>query len=218
MTAPPNKRLLTDGAARFARVPAGDRPIEDSRPQAENQQTPIGVPPVFVPVCTSPARRSIDSRRPIVRRDPASTFSDPAIRLMPLLLSFLLALGGVSLGCAPVLLPAQSEARAPGIARVTLESVQGKDFVFLVWNETPGPLTVDREAVRLITPHDERAWDAGWMRRLVVVPAGGMHDVKMRFDLSGLNQGEQVAFDFSSALIVGGRPTPVPRFVMRVGD
>ena len=154
-----------------------------------------------------------------MRRKQLSGLASMTTRVV-LLSSLLLLPLGAGLGCTPALLPVQQEARAPGIARITLDSIDGNHFVFMVWNETAMPITVDREAVRLITPHDRRGWDAGWGRRLVVVPPGGVHDVKMKFDLDGLNQGEQVQFEFSSALIFGGRPVPVPvpRITLRVGD
>ena len=119
--------------------------------------------------------------------------------------------------CTPTLRPAQPEVRTPGAVRVTLDSLEGKTFVFLVWNETSLPIVVDRDAVRMITPHDTRDWNPGrFMRRFVEVPAGGVHDVKMNFDLGGLSKGEQVAFEFSGAVVAGGQRIPVPPFKFRV--
>jgi hypothetical protein len=123
------------------------------------------------------------------------------------------------LGCAPRVTALRSEAQAPGVARITLHSVHRGEFIFMVWNETALPVTVDRDAVVLITPRVRRAWTRGtFNRRMVIVPAGGVHDVKMEFKLDDVNEGEEVEIDFSSALISQGRPVPIPTLTFRVID
>jgi hypothetical protein len=124
------------------------------------------------------------------------------------------------LGCLPPRLTAlRSEVEAAGVARITLQSVDRGHFVFMVWNETALPVTVDRDAVVLIGPRVRRAWTRGtFSRRMVTVPAGGVHDVKMEFNLGDLKQGEEVEFDFSSALISQGRPVAIPTLTFRVLD
>lgn len=136
-----------------------------------------------------------------------------------LLLFFLAALVIVGVGCAPRVTALRSEVEAPTVARIALHSVKRGAFVFMVYNYTALPLTVDRDNVVLITPQVRRAWTRGnWSRRMVTVPAGGVHDVKLDFNMSDLNQGDEVQIDFSSALLSRGRPVSLPPLTFRVID
>lgn len=114
-------------------------------------------------------------------------------------------------GCAaPRRLMAQrAELITPGIVRVLLVEVEDNQITVDVFNQTMVPMIVYRDGLTLSTATGMRARMRGGVAHVYTLPPGGMHRVKVRFDLYGLRPGDQAALIFQNAVIVNGQPVPV---------
>ena len=116
---------------------------------------------------------------------------------------------------APACIPAhhvaaiQTEARAEGLARVSVREVDDNIFKFSVLNLSKEILVVDRDAVRLVTPRGSRERAPGGVAHTYTIQPGGAHDLNVKFDLEGLGEGTEVSISFTDAILVGGKPVPL---------
>jgi hypothetical protein len=149
--------------------------------------------------------------------DKLERFSSPLSRRRVLQTTF--AAAGAALFCGLILqegcgasshlVPQRGEVFLPGAARVVLMGVE-KDIVSLeVYNQTPAQLTIYRDSFLLSTPSGLRARQPGGVSNVYVVRPGGVHAVRLRFDLSGLHRGDQIALILQNALVVNGQPLPM---------
>jgi hypothetical protein len=130
-----------------------------------------------------------------------------------------LALGSLlSLGCgAPLRLYAeQDQLFTPGAARITVRSTLANQLQVQVWNQTGYPLTIYRDNFLLSTPLGTRSRLAGGASNVYVINPGGRHDVKLRYDLSGLARGDSLALLFQTGLLVNGQSLPIGPLPLRV--
>jgi hypothetical protein len=109
----------------------------------------------------------------------------------------------------PSAVESQTEAVYAGQARVVAHGVSGNIFRFSVENLSHDNMVVDRDAVRLGTNGGSRGRLPGGADSTYTIPPGGAHDVNVKFDLSGLSEGEEVSVQFGSAIHVAGLPVPV---------
>ncbi|MCS6911831.1 MAG: hypothetical protein RMK29_14870 [Myxococcales bacterium] len=119
--------------------------------------------------------------------------------------------------CGPSLMATRPEVHSPGAVRVALKSLSDDLFKFVVVNESPYPLVIYRDAVRLATATGTRSRLPGGLAHIYHVPPGGYHDVHVKFPLGGIRQGETVWVHFQQALLINGQPVAVEplEFVMR---
>ena len=78
-----------------------------------------------------------------------------------------------------------------------------------VFNQTAYPLVIYRDLFMLSTATGMRSRMPGGVSNVYTVRPGGVHTVKVRFDLTGMRPGEQAALVFQNALIVNGQPLPL---------
>jgi hypothetical protein len=124
-----------------------------------------------------------------------------------------LLLGGTTefIGCgtASRLIAQRGEVFTPGAARVVLMSTSDDVITVDVFNQTAYPLVIYRDLFMLSTATGMRSRMKGGVSNVYTVRGGGVHTVKVRFDLTGMRPGEQAALVFQNALIVNGQPLPL---------
>lgn len=125
----------------------------------------------------------------------------------PVLLSLALVVMGCSHG--PALVATRPFVETPAAVRVALDRVAGNTFTFAVYNLSGGLLTIDRNGFVLTTAGGPRQREPGGILGVYNVPPGGVHQVKVRYNLEGLNPGEQIAVAMQGALTVNGQPVAV---------
>jgi hypothetical protein len=121
-------------------------------------------------------------------------------------------------GCAGATLqPLQRQVETAQWARIEVASVVGNVLSFDVYNLSKLSLVVLRDKVVLETPQGRRGREPGGLQHYYNVPPGGMHDLKLKFDLGDCQPGQEVKVLFDSALVVDGTPVPVApiRFACR---
>lgn len=111
--------------------------------------------------------------------------------------------------CGPTLMATRPDVRTPGAARVVLKEVDDDNMEFVVYNESPYEMVVNRDAVRLATAAGLRNRIPGGIATEYRIPPGGSHDVHVKFPLGGLREGETVWINFQEALFIGGQMVPV---------
>ena len=107
--------------------------------------------------------------------------------------------------------PEVREAQAAGVTVKLLEYAGGDLFEFDVKNLGMQPLLVDRDAVEMILPTGDRRQrlPGGAATSYTIQPASA-HHVNVRFDMSSLQPGDLMRFDFAHALqIPGGANIPL---------
>lgn len=132
-------------------------------------------------------------------------------RRSALALTATLALSAALPGCSytPHLVPLRGEVFTPGAARVVLMNIDGDIIHVDVFNQTSVPLVVYRDAFLLSTATGMRPRVPGGVSNIYTIPPGSVHDVRVRFDLSGLSRGDQVVLVFQNALVANGQPIPI---------
>jgi hypothetical protein len=105
--------------------------------------------------------------------------------------------------------PAKTEVGIEHRVLVHVLRVDGDTFKFSVVNLSDQPMLVDRDAVTLSTPTGTRRREPGGLASSYTIPPSGAHDVFVKFDLSELESGNQVAVDFAKAIRIAGEPVPV---------
>lgn len=128
-------------------------------------------------------------------------------------LAFLFSVGGslVQGGCGPAirLVAQRPELMTPGALRIVLLGVDDNLITVDLFNQTSAPMVVYRDSVLLSTPTGMRARMRGGVGHVYTVPPGGVHKLRVRFDLYGLRRGDQVAMVFQNAIVINGQPVPV---------
>jgi hypothetical protein len=115
-------------------------------------------------------------------------------------------------GCASATLLARAT-EVPGAGvRVAIHGVDENIVRFVVYNDTPSPVTVNRDAFRLAAGSSIIPRLPGGLSSVYVVQPGGAQDVNVRFPLAGLAAGGSVAVRFDGAFNTFGRPIEVPPF------
>lgn len=112
-------------------------------------------------------------------------------------------------GTASQLVAQRGEVFTPGAARVVLMSTSNNIVTVDVFNQTAYPLVIYRDLFMLSTATGMRSRMPGGVSNVYTVRPGGVHTVKVRFDLTGMRPGEQAALVFQNALIVNGQPLPL---------
>lgn len=118
--------------------------------------------------------------------------------------------------CSASLVATNFQTEAPGYARVVVDHVDGSTVWLLVYNEAAEPLTIDRDAMWLGIGDKHFVRDPGTFgsRRFHVVPPGGVHDVKLDFDLPH-GGGKPATLHLERGIIARGAPLPVPPIAFR---
>lgn len=118
-----------------------------------------------------------------------------------------LALGSCT--ASPPLTADDAEDTLAGVVRVRLKEIDVDIFKFSVFNLSRETMTLDRDELRLRTPTEVRPRRPGGAQSVYTVPAGGAHDLYVRFPLDGLAAGTRVAVDFGRGISVDGHPVAV---------
>jgi hypothetical protein len=112
--------------------------------------------------------------------------------------------------CSQVTLHAQQRrVEKPQWARVEVGEIDRDILAFDVYNLSKLNLVVLRDKIVLETARGRRGREPGGSSRYYNVPPGGMHDVKVKFELGDCQPGEEVRVLFESALVVDGTPVPM---------
>ena len=122
--------------------------------------------------------------------------------------------GGLSLagtGCSQSirLIAQRPELMTPGALRIVLVEVDENTVTVDVFNQTNTVMLIYRDAVLLSTSGGLRARMPGGVGHVYTLPPGGVHKVRVRYDLHGLHRGDQVAMVFQNAIVLAGQPVPV---------
>jgi hypothetical protein len=115
-------------------------------------------------------------------------------------------------GTAPPLLVAVSAVKVPATVRVELKQIDGDIFKLLVWNDSPELMVIDRDRVHLDSRAGAQPRLPGGASSIYNIPAGGAHDLDVRFDLRGLQDlfpGAEIRLELGDALSIHGRPVRV---------
>ena|SRR5258707_6570720 len=94
-------------------------------------------------------------------------------------------------------------------ARVEVGEIDGGVLSFNVYNLSKLNMVLLRDKIVLETAQGRRGREPGGLRSYYDVAPGAMHDVKVKFDLSDCQPGQQVKVLFDSAVVVDGTPVPV---------
>ena len=122
----------------------------------------------------------------------------------------LASVGVAGCGTASYTIVAQrGEVFTPGAVRVVMRNVHRDIISVDVFNQTGAPMVVYRDSFLLSTSTGMRARLAGGVSNVYNIPPGGVHEVRVRYDLSGLSRGEQLALVLQNALVVNGQPVPI---------
>jgi hypothetical protein len=103
----------------------------------------------------------------------------------------------------------RGEVFTPGAARVVLRGVRNDIISVDVFNMTAAPMVIYRDSFLLSTSSGMRARLPGGVSNVYTVPPGGVHEVRLRYDLHGLSRGEQIALVVQNALVVNAQPVPI---------
>jgi len=126
----------------------------------------------------------------------------------------LLLAAGATLGlgaCGPAvrLVAQRPELMTPGALRIVLLGVDENQVTVDIFNQTSAPMLIYRDSVMLSTAAGMRARMRGGVGHVYTVPPGGVHKLRVRYDLYGLSRGDQVAMVFQNAIVLNGQPVPV---------
>ena len=94
-------------------------------------------------------------------------------------------------------------------ARVEVARVDGAVLTFDVYNLSKLNMVILRDKIVLETAQGRRGREPGGLQSYYNVPPGAMHDVKVKFDLSGCEPGQAVNVLFESAVVADGTPVPL---------
>lgn len=121
------------------------------------------------------------------------------------------ALGVVQSGCGSAIrmVAQRPELMTPGALRIVLLETDENLITVDVFNQTSAPMVIYRDSVMLSTPSGMRARMRGGVGHVYTVPPGGVHKLRVRYDLYGLRRGDQVAMVFQNAIVINGQPVPV---------
>jgi hypothetical protein len=103
----------------------------------------------------------------------------------------------------------RGEVFTPGAVRVVFRGVSDDIITVDVFNMTAAPMVIYRDSFLLSTSTGMRARLPGGVSNVYTVAPGGVHDVRLRYDLKGLSRGEQIALVAQNALVVNAQPVPV---------
>lgn len=128
-----------------------------------------------------------------------------------LALSLSVGLSLTTTGCGQSmrLVAQRPELMTPGALRIVLLEVDDNMITVDVFNQTNTVMLIYRDAVLLSTSGGLRARMPGGVGHVYTVPPGGMHKLRVRYDLHGLHRGDQVAMVFQNAIVIAGQPVPV---------
>lgn len=112
-------------------------------------------------------------------------------------------------GSASHLIAQRGEVFLPGAARVVLMGTSGDIITVDVFNQTIYPMVIYRDLFMLSTAQGLRSRLPGGVSNVYTVRGGGVHTVKVRFNLAGMRPGEQAALVFQNALVINGQPLPM---------
>ena len=113
-------------------------------------------------------------------------------------------------GCSETTLQAtQQRSETTQWARVEVGKIEGEVLTFDVYNLSKLNMVVLRDKIVLETAQGRRGREPGGLQSYYNVPPGGMHDVKVKFDLDDCLPGQQVKVLFESALVADGTPVPL---------
>lgn len=132
--------------------------------------------------------------------------------LRALLAGSVLPLGLSATGCssAPYIIVAQrGEVFTPGAARMVLREVKDDIISVDIFNMTAAPMVIYRDSFLLSTSTGMRARLPGGVSNVYTVAPGGVHEVRLRYDLKSLSRGEQLALVAQNALVVNAQPVPI---------
>ena len=107
----------------------------------------------------------------------------------------------------------RAEVRETAAADIKVRFVRTFDGIITceVINLGAEPLLVDRDAIVLVTPTGERRNRLpGGLQTTYQVPPSGSHVVNVRYDLSGVLDGDVAELDFGRAVLRAGQPVAVP--------
>jgi hypothetical protein len=124
----------------------------------------------------------------------------------------------LAVGCGhhAAVAPVRASVGEPGGVRVQLRQVSGNILKLVVFNDTGDMVVIDRDQVVVHTPHGDLNRVAGGMGSIYNVPAGGVHDLNVRFDFEGIPQGANLEVHLERALTAKGQPVAVdPIIVVR---
>jgi hypothetical protein len=126
-------------------------------------------------------------------------------------------LWAVAAGCGgSALMATRPDVQTPGAARVVLREQEDDLFRFVVYNQSPYPMIVNRDAVRMATTNGLRNRIPGGIQSSYEIPPGGSHDVNVKFPMDGLQRGEQVWVHFQDAVSIGGQVVPIEPIIFVV--
>jgi hypothetical protein len=126
--------------------------------------------------------------------------------------SLLVGLAASPLGCGGTgysIVAQRGEVFTPGGARVVLRGVRDDIISVDVFNMTAAPMVIYRDSFLLSTSSGMRPRLPGGVSNVYNVAPGGVHEVRLRYDLKGLSRGEQLALIVQGALFVNAQPVPM---------
>ncbi len=126
-----------------------------------------------------------------------------------LLATVSLALAACAFFARPQLVPTNVQVEAPAAVRVVYQQSRRDILRFSVYNLSGEMLVVERDLIKMTTPNGERTRIAGRGATAYAIPPGGFHWVDVRFDLSDVRAGDNVAVDFRDAVLLNGQPVRI---------
>lgn len=119
-------------------------------------------------------------------------------------------LGLYNTACSGVGLRSQvPEVVTPGGARVVVKEADEDHIILEVYNQTPYPMSVLRDAFAISTSTGMRNRTPGGLTNIYTLQPNGSHDVNLEYNLQGLQKGEQAALVCMNCLLVNGQPVPI---------
>lgn len=103
----------------------------------------------------------------------------------------------------------RGEVFIPGAARMVLREVKDDIISVDIFNMTAAAMVIYRDSFLLSTASGMRARLPGGVSNVYTVAPGGVHEVRLRFDLKGLSHGEQLALVAQNALVVNAQPIAI---------
>jgi hypothetical protein len=101
------------------------------------------------------------------------------------------------------------EVVTPGGARVVVKEADDDHINLEVYNQTPYPMVVLRDAFAISTSTGMRNRNPGGLSNTYTVEPNSSHDVNLEFNLQGLQKGEQAALICMNCLLVNNQPVPI---------
>jgi hypothetical protein len=121
-------------------------------------------------------------------------------------------------GCAARFVTVQRSVSTPGAVQVDVESTGSGSFSLRVTNLLQKPLSVNRDAVALITPKGARKRLPGGLASMYLVAPSGIQLVNVHYETRDLRDGEKVALGFENVFSVDGATIAVPQLPFLVQE